>query len=177
MARALKLVPPHWVRGTRRNPKLLLCEAPKLYVESAFMKGTDSTKSTISIFFRNKGIKDVLSNSLLKQFAGAFVARGQRSVIFALGVQSHPTHRPVWKYKCKGDYEIRMRLECTLRLVQKIERWKSIKFQMWPFSRRWSPVAFPLTSPEINATPATIIKITFILGKKCKKRTFDSFLI
>ena len=29
MVRALKLVPPHWVRGTRRNSKLLLYEAPK----------------------------------------------------------------------------------------------------------------------------------------------------
>ena len=27
--RFLKLVPPHWVRKTRRNSKLLLCEAPK----------------------------------------------------------------------------------------------------------------------------------------------------
>ena len=31
MVRALKLVPLNWVRGTRRNSKLLLCEAPNRY--------------------------------------------------------------------------------------------------------------------------------------------------
>ena len=34
--RVLKLVPPHWVKGMRRNSKLLLFEASKLYVFLAF---------------------------------------------------------------------------------------------------------------------------------------------
>ena len=50
IVRALKLIPPHWVKRTRRNSKFLVCEAPKRRI-SVYTARTVGLSSGVSFVF------------------------------------------------------------------------------------------------------------------------------
>ena len=50
----MKLVPPSWVSGTRRNSKLFLCEASKAYIVSDISHGARIGKE------RNNNLKKIM---------------------------------------------------------------------------------------------------------------------